>query len=110
MMSFATWVLPEIGTDWLDGLQNCYILLAPHLSQKGKPVFHRRGMEGFCNNVVEAGVTTGVEMAGQIWKYNDGTNVVAIPLTVTALSILGLMPNNFDPANLGRFANHEIST
>jgi hypothetical protein len=95
--------LPDIGTDWLEGLAGCYIIFSIKRSTPEKPVFWTAGGFGYAS-IFSCGVFTKTEILGNIWRYNDGLNAVAIPLTHTALSILGFKMN-VEYRSLDRFAN-----
>lgn len=84
----TTYTLPEIGNDWLPGLQDCYIIYSIKRSTPDEPRFWTAGGYGY-TDYWHCGVFTKQEITGSIWRYNDGLNAVAVPLTVTALRLLG---------------------
>lgn len=84
----TVYTLPEIGTDWLPGLQHCYIIYSVKRSTPEEPKFWTSNGFGY-TDYWNCGVFTEQEVIGNIWRYNDGLNAVAIPLTVTALTLLG---------------------
>ena len=106
MAAKNAYTLPEIGTDWLFGLRGMYIILSLKHSTPDTPMFWQSGDCGYTEHLVNCGVYSQSQILGQIWYYNDGTSTVAIPLTVTALRLIGLKISiNFD--NRDKFLNTE---
>lgn len=103
------WILPEIGDDWLRGLRNCYIIVAPHMCTAHEPAFWRGDGDGYTYHLVDCGLYTSADLTGQLGRYNDGCSSVAIPLTRTALKALGLK-TTIDFTALKRFATVENVT
>lgn len=105
--TYTACTLPEIGTDWLDGLQDCYIIYSIKRSTPTDPQFWKASKHGYAS-IFTCGVFTKTEILGNIWQYNDGLNAVAIPLTHTALTLLGFSVK-IDFSVLDRFANRAVS-
>jgi hypothetical protein len=103
------YTLPEIGTDWLFGLKGMYIILSLKHSTPDTPMFWQSGDCGYTEHLVNCGVYTKSQIIGQIWYYNDGVNTVAIPLTATALRIIGLKVS-VDFTSTDKFLNQEAIT
>jgi hypothetical protein len=101
----TVYTLPEVGTDWLSGLQDCYVIYSIKRSEPGNPQFWTSGGFGYAT-IFSCGVFTKTEILGNIWRFNDGLNAVAIPLTFTALETLGFVFKiTIDEGSLIRFLN-----
>ena len=99
--------LPEIGNDWLPGLQGCYIIYSIKRSTPDEPKFWTGNALGY-TDYWHCGVFTKSDILGNIWQFNDGLNAVAIPLTVTALTLIGIKVSINTDA-LSTFANREVT-
>ncbi len=97
------YTLPQIGNDWLPGLQDCYIIYSVKRSTPDEPKFWTANGFGY-TDYWHCGTFTKQDITGNIWRYNDGLNAVAIPLTVTALTLLGFKIS-IDTGALDVFAN-----
>ncbi len=82
------YTLPEMGNDWLPGLQDCYVIYSIKRSTPDEPKFWTSNALGY-TDYWHCGVFTKTAILGNIWRFNDGLNAVAIPLTVTALTRIG---------------------
>lgn len=90
MAKTETLVLPELGEDWLKGYRNTYIILSLKHSTPEFSMFWAPGDCGYTCNLIEAGKYARGIIQRKPFYYNDGINSVAVPLTHTALDILGL--------------------
>jgi len=95
--------LPQIGNDWLPGLQDCYVIYSIKRSTPDEPKFWTSNALGY-TDYWHCGVFTKTAILGNIWRFNDGLNAVAIPLTVTALTLIGFKIS-IDTGALDAFAN-----
>lgn len=100
----SSYQLPEVGTDWLFGLRDMYIILSLKHSTKEVPMFWKSGDCGYTEYLVNCGIYSKSQIDGQIWYYNDGINAVAVPLTATAFRTLGFQIV-IDLAHIDQFAN-----
>ena len=91
------WGLPQIGTDWLDGFEDCYLLVNPLYSTNDRVKYWRHAFEechlGFGYGS-DAGVFSGADIRAQIHTLNNGLTHVAVPCTWTALWILARLDFN----------------
>lgn len=101
------YTLPVVGDDWLPGLQDFYIIYSIKTSTQDKPRFWVDNGFGY-TDYWHCGVFHKEQVTGNIWLYNDGLNAVAIPLTVTALTLLGIKVS-IDTGALDAFANRSAT-
>lgn len=107
--------LPEIGTNWLEGCHNQYVILSLKMSGHGFSMFWRPGhvidgmpIKGYTGHILEAGKFDKLYVQANIRTYNDGVNSVAIPLTGDALHMLCIGSVTVCPDCLGRFKTREF--
>lgn len=99
----GTWCLPCLGSDWLKGFTDHYILVNPVFSIGGKTAFYT-GKKEITGNFFDAGVIPGEKVRSKLFFYNDGLMMVAVPLTFTALRILSTIDTS-DATAWDVFAN-----
>lgn len=83
----GTWVLPQIGTDWIKGFDDMYLLINPVFSIGGRIAYYTRNKE-ITTDFFKAGILPGEKVRRKLFLYNDGIMMVAVPLTLTALTAL----------------------
>jgi hypothetical protein len=97
----ANYRLPLVGTDWIRGMVGQYIILSLKHSTVEQPQFWMADNRGYTPFLVNCGVYSLSEIERQPMYYNDGISAVAIPLTATALNLIGFSVqvdfNNLDP-------------
>lgn len=81
--------LPVIGTDWLDGCVGKYIIVSLKHSTPGCLYYWKANSLGYTNFPFTAGMYTKSEVDAHPVRFNDGYNAVAVPLTATALGVIG---------------------
>ncbi len=103
-------VLPEVGSDWLFGLRDRYIILSLKHSSLEVAMFWKADDAGFTGSLVNAGKYTREEVESALGYYNDGINAVAIPCTQAAFETLGIFAVVVDFDMVKVFLTKEIST
>lgn len=81
--------LPQLGTDWLEGCVDRYIIVSLKHSTPDSLYYWKAGSLGYTNYPFTAGKYTRAEIEARPLYYNDGLNAVAVPLTATALQLIG---------------------
>jgi len=99
-------VLPDMGTDWLEGCNDEYIILSLSHSTKEVSMFWRNEYT-YTSSPINAGRFGGELVRANPDRYNNGLGSVAVPLTRTALTILGLYPVAVDYTTLDAFLTIE---
>lgn len=79
-----------MGTDWLEGCEDQYIVLSLTHSTPEVTMFWNAHESDYTSSIITAGRFDGGLIRAQIDRYNNGLSTVAVPLTSAALSILGL--------------------
>lgn len=82
--------LPEIGTDWVEGCENQYIVISLKRSTIEVTQFWKQSERGYTVCPFFAGRFSKETIEDSIYQFNDGLNSVAIPLTHHALNLIGL--------------------
>lgn len=82
--------LPDMGNDWIRDCTGKYIILSLKHSTPEFSMFWLPDNCGYTTCLANAGRYDRSLVLEQINYYNDGVNTIAVPLTVTALNILGI--------------------
>ena len=82
--------LPDMGTDWIEGMEDRYVILSLTHSTPEFTMFWLPGNLGYTTCLANAGKYDVSLIQQKMGYYNDGINTVAVPLTITALNILGI--------------------
>lgn len=83
-------ILPEVGTDWVEGCENQYIVISLKHSTVEITQFWKQSQHGYTVCPFFAGRFSKETIERNIQQFNDGLNAVAIPLTHHALNLIGL--------------------
>lgn len=81
--------LPVIGTDWLDGCVGKYVIVSLKHSTADALWYWKAHSLGYTPYPFTAGIYDQFQIEEQPLKFNDGLNAAAIPLTATALQLIG---------------------
>ncbi len=102
--------LPVIGTDWLDGWVDKYVIFSLKRSTPERFSYWKANNLGYTDCPFTAGIYDKSDIEREPEHYNDGLNCVAIPLTATALQLLGFPSGGLITNEVfGRFCNIETS-
>jgi hypothetical protein len=99
--------LPDMGTDWLEGCEDLYIVISLSRSLPELTMFWTANEWGYTSTLINAGRFPGLQIRAGIDKYNNGLSTVAVPLTRRALGLLGLYPLSIDHTVLDEFLTIE---
>lgn len=93
------WGLPEIGTDWVEGFEDCYLIMNPMLCSDGLLSYWGHNLVRCdCHSTGDAGVFSGTQVRKYIHTLNNGLTHVAIPCTWTAFKIVARLDFNDEHA------------
>ncbi len=102
--------LPDMGNDWIDGCTDLYIVIGLSRSLPELTMFWTANECGYTSTPFNAGRFAGSQVRANIDRYNNGLSSVAVPLTRTALALLGLYPMVIDHSALDNFLTIEKIT
>jgi hypothetical protein len=81
--------LPVIGTDWLDSCVDKYIIVSLKHSSSDNLYYWKANSLGYTNYPFTAGIYDKSDIEREPEHFNDGLSAAAIPLTATALQLIG---------------------
>lgn len=105
-----TLTLPNMGDDWINGCTGQYIILSLKHSTPEFTMFWLPGDLGYTPHLVNAGRYSMERVLSMPGYYNDGINAIAVPLTQTALTILGLHTVLADYTMVESFYNRKVAS
>src|SRR5688500_18269327 len=99
----STQVLPYMGTDWIEGYTDQYIIISLSHSTRESAMFWRADEQDYTSTLIDAGKFPGEQVRANLDRYNNGLGTVALRFIRMALGILRLYPVAFDYSVLDAF-------